>query len=134
MRFSEYQAGTATTAIYRDQIGEILRGMISAKYRQSDPDSMDKLTRLLSVAYVGNGLGEVGEVQGKIKKIIRDSGGVITDEHRAAVAKELGDCLWYISQAATEFGLDLDEVAQGNLDKLAGRKERGTLQGSGDDR
>ncbi len=48
--------------------------------------------------------------------------------------KELGDCLWFISILAFEAGLNLGEVAQENLDKLFSRKERGVLQGSGDDR
>lgn len=128
MQFSEYQRRTAETAVYRDSIDEMLRETTNARYLNVG------LSQILRLAYVGNGLGETGEVQGKIKKIIRDSGGVITDEHRAAIAKELGDCLWYISQTATELSLDLDQVAADNLDKLAGRKERGTLQGSGDDR
>lgn len=129
MQFSEYQRGTATTAIYGDQIAAITDGLMS-----NDPTQLIRITRLLRLAYVGNGLGEAGEVQGKIKKIIRDSGGVITDEHRAAIAKELGDCLWYISQIASEFDIDLDQIAASNLEKLASRKARGKLQGSGDDR
>lgn len=42
--------------------------------------------------------------------------------------------LWYVAQVATECGLDLDAVAQGNLDKLRSRQERSQLGGSGDDR
>jgi len=110
LSFQEYQCRTAGTAIYPGQ-GEI--------------------TGLL---YVGLGLGESGEIQGKIKKILRDDGGILTDEKRAAIAKELGDLLWYLSQAATELGVSLETVASDNLEKLAARKERGTLQGSGDNR
>ncbi len=78
--------------------------------------------------------GEVGEVLNKIKKIMRDHDGVINDEHRKDLKKELGDVLWYVAATASELGLDLDEVAQANIDKLYSRKERGVLGGSGDDR
>ena len=42
--------------------------------------------------------------------------------------------LWYVAQVATEAGLDLDEIAQANLDKLLSRQQRGVLSGSGDQR
>jgi hypothetical protein len=35
---------------------------------------------------------------------------------------------------ATEAGLDLDQVAQANLDKLLSRQQRGVLSGSGHSR
>jgi NTP pyrophosphatase (non-canonical NTP hydrolase) len=50
------------------------------------------------------------------------------------MSKELGDVLWYVAQIASELGLDLDEVAQANLEKLLSRQRRGVLSGSGDDR
>jgi NTP pyrophosphatase (non-canonical NTP hydrolase) len=78
--------------------------------------------------------GEAGEVAEKIKKVHRDKAGKVDDETRAAVEKELGDVLWYVAQLATELGLDLGEVAGKNLAKLASRKERGVLGGSGDAR
>jgi NTP pyrophosphatase (non-canonical NTP hydrolase) len=78
--------------------------------------------------------GEAGEVAEKVKKLIRDDAGVLSDERRAAIAKELGDVLWYVAQVATEAGLDLDEIAAANLEKLLSRAQRGVLQGSGDDR
>lgn len=128
LSFGEYQQRTATTAIYGEQIRKILEPL-GLTETQAGP-----IMTLLRVSYVSNGLGEVGEVQGKIKKIIRDSGGTINDERREQLAGELGDVMWYISQMASELGLSLEEVAQANLDKLSGRKERGTLQGSGDNR
>jgi len=78
--------------------------------------------------------GESGEVAEKIKKVIRDNGGVVSEEKKQEIKKELGDVLWYVAQISSELGLTMEEVAQGNLDKLASRMERGQLQGSGDNR
>lgn len=78
--------------------------------------------------------GEAGEVAEHAKKAIRDDGGQITEERRVAMAKELGDVLWYVAQLASELQLDLDEIAQANLDKLLSRQARGVLSGDGDDR
>jgi NTP pyrophosphatase (non-canonical NTP hydrolase) len=86
-------------------------------------------------AYPALGLaGEAGEVADKLKKVIRDNGGVLTDPVRDAVAKELGDVLWYVSVLAQEMDYSLEEIAQTNLDKLASRQQRGVLSGSGDNR
>ncbi len=78
--------------------------------------------------------GEAGEVAEKIKKMVRDDAGVLSAERREALAKELGDVLWYVAQLATEAGLGLDAIAAGNLDTLVSRRDRDVLQGSGDDR
>jgi NTP pyrophosphatase (non-canonical NTP hydrolase) len=78
--------------------------------------------------------GEAGEVAEKVKKLVRDDGGILTEERRAALSKELGDVLWYVAQLATEADLDLDEIATANLEKLLSRQRREVLQGSGDDR
>lgn len=89
---------------------------------------------ITALAYVGLGLGEAGEVQGKIKKLMRDKRGTIEDGDRIAIAKELGDLLWYVAMAAREIDLPLQTVAQMNLNKLESRAARGVLGGSGDDR
>ena len=78
--------------------------------------------------------GEAGEVAEHAKKAIRDDEGNVSQARREAMAKELGDVLWYVAQLATELELDLDQIAQGNLDKLLSRQQRGVLSGSGDDR
>ena len=78
--------------------------------------------------------GEAGEVADKVKKLIRDRGGVVDQQFTEDVALELGDVLWYVAQLATELGLTLEQVASANLGKLQSRSQRGTLQGEGDHR
>ena len=78
--------------------------------------------------------GEAGEVAEHAKKAIRDDGGLVNDERRAALSKELGDVLWYVSQLASELGLELDAIAGENLEKMFSRQRRGVLSGSGDER
>jgi NTP pyrophosphatase (non-canonical NTP hydrolase) len=109
VRFSEYQARSRATAVY--------------------PDAGS------NIAYPALGLcGEAGETAEKVKKAIRDDGGTLTEERRAAIAAELGDVLWYAAQLATEADLDLEEIATANLEKLASRQRRAVLHGSGDER
>ena len=109
MRIFEYQERSRRTATY--------------------PDAGD------NIVYPTLGLaGEAGEVAEKVKKLLRDDGGVMSQERREALAGELGDVLWYVAQVATEAGLDLEQIAQGNLDKLLSRQQRGVLSGSGDSR
>jgi len=79
-------------------------------------------------------VGEAGEVAEKVKKILRDNDGIVDGERRAALTKELGDVLWYLSQLATELDVSLNDIASQNIRKLASREERGMLSGSGDDR
>lgn len=110
MNFKEYQKKTKETAIYPND-------------------------GLYGVIYTALGLSnEAGEVGGKVKKILRDDNCELTDEKRLELAKEIGDVLWYISQLCSELDISLDRVAANNLEKLASRKERGVLGGSGDNR
>lgn len=76
--------------------------------------------------------GEAGEVADKVKKVIRDRGGEFGPEVISALELELGDVLWYVAQLASELGLDLEQVAQANLTKLASRAARNVISGEGD--
>lgn len=109
MDFNEYQVESRKTAIYPN-IGS-------------------------NFIYPALGLaGEVGEVCEKIKKIIRDKNSIISDEDRDSIKKEVGDILWYISNLAYEFNIEMNDIALTNIAKLKSRQDRGKLQGSGDNR
>jgi len=93
-----------------------------------------------SLDYLIPGLAaEAGEVAGVYAKAVRDNDGFLSDSDKGInyadkIRKELGDVLWFVAMIAHELDTNLGDIAQMNLDKLAARKERGTLQGSGDDR
>lgn len=91
--------------------------------------------RLSNLYYPVLGLvGEAGEVANKVKKIMRDEKGVVSPEKREQILDELGDVLWYISATCDELNATLESIARKNVEKLKGRRERGTLHGSGDNR
>ena len=106
MNFSEYQERANETAIYPEE------------YKLTYPT--------LGLA------GEAGEVADKVKKIIRD--GLSLAEEKESIAKELGDVLWYVAAVARDIGYSLEVIAEMNIEKLESRKERGALQGNGDNR
>ena len=78
--------------------------------------------------------GEAGEVADKVKKVLRDREGRFDAAVIEDLLLELGDVLWYVAQLATELELDLSEIAEANLAKLASRAARNVIAGSGDRR
>jgi len=104
-------------------------------YQKQAATTMTPAATDAGIVYLALGLnGEAGEVAEKVKKIVRDQGGELTDFDRTEIGKELGDVLWYLAMLAEELGVSLEEVAQGNINKLISRKERGVIHGSGDNR
>ena len=79
-------------------------------------------------------VGEAGEISNKIKKIFRDDKGILTDSRKEEIKNELGDILWYVAEVSTCLGLELDDVAEANIKKLASRLEKNTITGDGDNR
>lgn len=87
------------------------------------------------IIYPSLGLtGEAGECSDKVKKVIRDNGGVFTNENRYEIAKEIGDVLWYCATLANDIGFGLETIGQMNYNKLHSRQVRGVIGGSGDNR
>ncbi|HKS48838.1 MAG TPA: hypothetical protein VJT49_27765 [Amycolatopsis sp.] len=86
--------------------------------------------RALTIALLGLG-GEVGTLQTNHKKVVRD--GPVHHDHRAVAVEDLGDIMWYVADTATWLGIDLEEIAQANLTKIAARwqrQERGRPRGA----
>lgn len=89
------------------------------------------LPQCRDLSYMVIGLvNEAGELAGKLKKVLR--GDSPLSDARAGMLAELGDVLWYAAGIASVLNGNLGEVAQGNLDKLKSRLNRGKLQGDGD--
>lgn len=89
-----------------------------------------------------NLMGEVGEFAGKIAKDIRKSNAVVKyneleyygGNENPDLKQEAGDILWQLASLCYVMGWRLDDVARENLEKLASRKERGVIDGDGDNR
>jgi NTP pyrophosphatase (non-canonical NTP hydrolase) len=97
MNFSEYQkASERTMALHRD------------------------LKELRSNFAMGLA-GEAGETVDLLKKWLFHGHTVEEDK----LVKELGDVLWYVAALASSFGLNLDDVAKANVDKLLKRYPAG---------
>lgn len=78
-----------------------------------DPDKFDR-----TMATCAMGLtGEAGEVVEHIKKWF----GHGHDLERLKVRKELGDVLWYLAALATLCDMKLEDIAEGNIEKLKAR-------------
>ena len=108
MDFNTYQETAVSTAIY--------------------PDTHRILYPALGMA------GEAGEVANKVKKIIRDGTDNLPEDWKDQLASEIGDVLWYCAALSNDIGIPLALIAAQNRDKLLARKQKGTLQGSGDTR
>jgi NTP pyrophosphatase (non-canonical NTP hydrolase) len=78
--------------------------------------------------------GEAGEVAEKVKKIIRDYDGQVSDDAKKELIKEMGDVMWYLAVLAEHLGYKFEEVGQVNIKKLRDRQARNKIHGSGDNR
>ena len=96
MNFADYQ----TQALETDRTG--LGGSDAAQ-----------LIPLLGLA------GEAGQLLSEYKKRLRDGPSHVRFVDR--VREELGDILWYVSNVASKYGLELEDIAAANLAKTRAR-------------
>ena len=75
-----------------------------------------------------------GAIQGILKKSIRDNQGYLTTAHEEKIAEQLCHVWNHTAQFIYLLGGTENGVMNANLNKLADRKARGVLQGSGNNR
>ena len=80
---------------------------------------------LMITAYTGL-CGEAGEFSEIFKKVIFH-GKEFTPEERAHAAKELGDIIWYWTNACRALDLDPNQIISDNVDKLVSRYPGGVF-------
>jgi NTP pyrophosphatase (non-canonical NTP hydrolase) len=113
------------------QMSNITASLYQEKACETAIFPKEKATEYLTLGLTG----EAGEIANKVKKFIRD--GAAQDEYlakRIEIGYEIGDVLWYCAVLAKEMDMNLGHIMEKNLEKLADRKKRGTLSGSGDNR
>jgi NTP pyrophosphatase (non-canonical NTP hydrolase) len=100
MNFTDYQALSSRTA----------------------PKNADKVNKGQNLANFGMGLcGEAGEVTDYLKKVVFHK----HELDKEKLIDELGDVLWYISQIAHVAKIDMNDIAEYNIDKLKRRYPEG---------
>lgn len=132
MDMNEYQGLAQQTAIYRNGIRTWL------EYLQDfcKPDQvMRAIEDRLALCYAALAhAGEAGEIAQRVSKMMRDVDFDLSCSTQNHLTPEIGDSLWTLSAVATEAGVEMDDAAGMNVEKLADRKARNVLGGSGDNR
>lgn len=163
LSFNDYQAKCYSTAIYPadskviypllgliGEVGEVAEKIRDYLYPQGPPKEWDDCSLFLKSVYHSlDDAANIGISAGKISKIVRDKEHKLPPEHIKAlkdkvdaltetqkneISKECGDCGWFLATSLGDMNIKMGDIAQYNLDKLAKRKEAGTLGGSGDSR
>ncbi len=109
MNLNDYQAAALRTAGPKDKNNELLHLVLGL-------------------------CGESGEIAEKFKKLVRDHDSDEAKIDRDDIKKELGDVMWYVAVLADYLDISLEDIAKANIEKLASRKARGVISGSGDNR
>ena len=94
-------------------------------YRLQELEGQGFPTERLLTAAVGMS-AEAGEFTEIIKKMIFQ-GKPVNDENIFHLKRELGDIMWYVSQACLGLDISLEEVIQMNFEKLSARYPEGTF-------
>ena len=93
--------------------------------RIQDLEQQGFYTERLLTAAVGMS-AEAGEFTEIVKKIVFQ-GKPVNEENLFHLKRELGDIMWYVSQACLALNISLEEVIQMNFEKLSARYPEGTF-------
>ena len=161
--FDDYQTFTNSIAIYdtNQGIGYTALGLVGEvgeyadkieaiadysnktkhyKRHPNDEEWESKNETLLELTSILKQAKEVGAKAEKLKKEIRSGTKFLppivlySAEERDEVAKELGDVLWYVAQAAKMIKMTLSAIVSLNVKKLIRRNKKGLIHGNGDNR
>ena len=108
----------ATTSNPSKQYSEFLK-------RLHDLELQEFPTERLLTAAVGMS-AEAGEFTEIVKKIVFQ-GKPVNEENLFHLKRELGDIMWYVSQACIGLDISLEEVIQMNFEKLSARYPEGAF-------
>lgn len=108
----------ATTSNPSKQYSDFLK-------RLHDLELQEFPTERLLTAAVGMS-AEAGEFTEIIKKMIFQ-GKPVNEENLFHLKRELGDIMWYVSQACLGLDISLEEVIQMNFEKLSARYPEGSF-------
>lgn len=121
---------------------------MTAKKYQATTSKFAVYPKAFALEYLTMGLAsEAGEAAGKAKKLIRGDYAEVADNEDGTqqmrinkeafdedFQKELGDCLWYISELCNVMDTSIEHLMAQNVKKLEARQKAETLKGSGDNR
>lgn len=108
----------------------VLRGLEIVEFNTYQKMALETRMETADLTYaLFNIGGEVGELLSLFAKARRDG-----ELDLLKVEQELGDILWHVAVITTDIDTSLEHIARLNLEKLASRKERNMIGGSGNNR
>jgi NTP pyrophosphatase (non-canonical NTP hydrolase) len=129
-----YQARTQDTAIYPGQGTPLGLIYVALKMNGEAGEFSEHLGKAIRDDKLAEVYSRETETYAGFEQIDTAQFSSLTLDRRAKLMSEVSDVLWYVAAAARELGFTLSEIAEYNLAKLADRKARGVLGGSGDNR
>jgi NTP pyrophosphatase (non-canonical NTP hydrolase) len=69
--------------------------------------------------------GEAGEAAEEVKKMFKPSDKLGYEERVRRLKLELGDTLYYLTALGQQFDISLEEIIEGNVEKLEKRSKKG---------
>ena len=99
------------------QLGVALMEFSEFEARAVPAKPMPSMAPVTQLLFWSNGLGEVGEVQNVVKKMVRD-GKLWDEELLLQLLDEAGDALFYLHHVLENRGLTMEGAAQRCLEKL----------------